>query len=791
MIETLREWSIAHQDDIQSFLRRCFADQRPLLLHTDLMACFRAEADERTEMLAGSPLESAVKRMQEAVLRPPWAYFALRESAGRWHHLRCHLEAPEPEAVPVADYLAFKERLVESAADTLLEVDFAPFNREFPRLKEMRSIGQGVLFLNRHLSSAMFQQPAQGHARLLDFLRLHTLEGQQLMLYTHLADVGSLREALREAETHLTTLDPATPWADLADTLGRLGFAPGWGDTAGRVADTMNLLTDILEAPSPHSLEAFLARIPMITRLLILSPHGWFAQDNVLGRPDTGGQVVYILDQVRALEREMRSRLAEQGVCVAPRILVVTRLIPDADGTTCDQPLEPIHGCEQAAILRVPFRHPGGEVVREWISRFALWPWLDRFARDVEQAALAEFGGRPDLIIGNYSDGNLVASLLSQRLGVTQCNIAHALEQSKYLHSALYWRDNDAQYHFACQYTADLIAMNSADFIVTSTFQEIAGTAEAVGQYESYQAYTLPGLYRVVHGVDPYDPRFNIISPGADERVYFSYEEEGRRLHSLKSDIDRLLFAAEPGVPWRGHLTDPGKPLLFTLARLDRIKNLTGLADWYGNSPRLREAANLLVIGGHVDPSASEDEEERAQIGLMHALMDRHGLDGQVRWLGARLDKALAGEIYRVVADLRGAFVQPALFEAFGLTLIEAMATGLPVFATRYGGPLEIIQHGISGFHIDPNDGNASTNAMADFLQQAAADPEHWHALSKGARARVEARYTWRLYAQRMMTLSRIYGFWKYVSNLEREETARYLQMFHHLQFRPLAGTVG
>ena len=39
-----------------------------------------------------------------------------------------------------------------------------------------------------------------------------------------------------------------------------------------------------------------------------------------------------------------------------------------------------------------------------------------------------------------------VATLLAQRLGVTQCTIAHALEKSKYLYSDLYWQDNDAQY---------------------------------------------------------------------------------------------------------------------------------------------------------------------------------------------------------------------------------------------------------------------------------------------------------------------------------------------------------
>ena len=40
------------------------------------------------------------------------------------------------------------------------------------------------------------------------------------------------------------------------------------------------------------------------------------------------------------------------------------------------------------------------------------------------------------------------------------------------------------------------------------------------------------------------------------------------------------------------------------------------------------------------------------------------------------------------------------------------------------------------------------------------------------------------------MTLSRIYGFWKFISNLEREETRRYLHMFYQLQYRPLAEAV-
>ena len=70
-----------------------------------------------------------------------------------------------------------------------------------------------------------------------------------------------------------------------------MGFERGWGDTAGRVLEMMHLLLDILQAPDPTALETFLGRIPMVFNVVILSVHGYFGQANVLGLPDTGGQV--------------------------------------------------------------------------------------------------------------------------------------------------------------------------------------------------------------------------------------------------------------------------------------------------------------------------------------------------------------------------------------------------------------------------------------------------------------------------------------------------------------------
>jgi len=101
----------------------------------------------------------------------------------------------------------------------------------------------------------------------------------------------------------------------------------------------------------------------------------------------------------------------------------VTRLIPDAKGTTCNQRLERVSGTEHTHILRVPFRSEKG-ILRKWISRFDVWPYLENYAQDAASEIVGELQGVPDFIIGNYSDGNLVASLMAHRMGVTQVRVS-------------------------------------------------------------------------------------------------------------------------------------------------------------------------------------------------------------------------------------------------------------------------------------------------------------------------------------------------------------------------------
>ncbi|KAI3833499.1 hypothetical protein MKW98_024498 [Papaver atlanticum] len=776
----------SYRNELLGFLARIESQGKGILQPHQLLAEFEAVFTGNNKKLADSVFGEVLRSAQEAIVLPPWVALAVRPRPGVWEYIRVNVEALATEELTASEYLQFKEHLVNGRTDEnfMLELDFEPFNASFPHPTLSKSIGNGVEFLNRHLSAKMFHDK-DSMQPLLDFLKAHNYNGKTMMLNDRIQNLKSLESVLSKADDYLSALPPTTPYAEFDHKFQEIGLEKGWGDTAERVLEMIRLLLDLLEAPDSGTLENFLGRVPMVFNVVILSPHGYFAQNDVLGYPDTGGQIVYILDQVKALEGEMLKRIKQQGLDVAPRILIVTRLLPDAVGTTCGQRLEKVFGTEHSHILRVPFKNENG-ILRKWISRFEVWPYLEQYTEDVAKELAAELKGKPDLIVGNYSDGNLVASLLAHKLGVTQCTIAHALEKTKYPDSDLYWKKFDDKYHFSCQFTADLYAMNHTDFIITSTFQEIAGSKDTVGQYESHTAFTLPGLYRVVHGIDVFDPKFNIVSPGADMDVYFPYTEAEKRLTAFHPEIEELLYSETQNKEHIGVLKDRSKPIIFSMARLDRVKNITGLVEFYGKNAKLRELVNLVVVAGD-RRKESKDLEEQAEMKTMYELIETYKLDGDFRWISSQMNRVRNGELYRCIADTKGAFVQPAFYEAFGLTVVEAMTCGLPTFATLHGGPAEIIVHGKSGFHIDPYYGDKAAELLVSFFEKCKSNPSHWDIVSGEGLKRIYEKYTWQIYSERLMTLAGVYGFWKYVSNLERREIRRYLEMFYALKYRTLA----
>lgn len=167
----------------------------------------------------------------------------------------------------------------------------------------------------------------------------------------------------------------------------------------------------------------------------------------------------------------------------------------------------------------------------------------------------------------------------------------------------------------------------------------------------------------------------------------------------------------------------PGYWLVGTVGRMQGVKDQTTLARAFVRAlelqPALRERVRLVVVG-------DGPLREQAQ-----AILDEAGM-GALAWLpGERSD----------VADvMRGlkCFVLPSLAEGISNTILEAMATGLPVIATGVGGNAELVDHGRTG-EIVPA---ADPEAMAQSLVRMAGDPARAAAIGLEGRAEVERRFS-------------------------------------------------
>lgn len=777
-----------NKKDFNDYLKRVCSYEKKLLVKGELLEILDQLENENGNNF--DDIEDVVGHFSESVCLGCTIHVEVREKIGTSQHYKFNSEENCYKQISAVEYLKAKEQFRNpNYSNDLLTLNFQTFYEKFPRVREAKSIGRGVEYLNRFLSSSMFTNPQKIGQALFDFLFVHKHNSEQLIVNDKISNPEELSSSIDKAKKLLKKKSLDESYSKIKNNLEELGFEEGLGNSVKRISESLDLLDTLMQSPDHLVLKEFLSRIPMIYNIVIVTPHGYFGQEGVLGKPDTGGQVVYILDQVKALEKELRESLKTAGVKAKPKIIILTRLIPNAEDTPCNQRLEKVHDTKNVWILRVPFKNhkEDDRVINNWISRFEIWPHLEDFAEDAYKELLEEFGTKPDLVIGNYSDGNLVATILAKKFNVTQCNVAHALEKSKYLYSALYWDEMEEHYHFSTQFIADLLSMNSADFIITSTYQEIAGREDSIGQYESYTNFTMPGLLRVAGGINLFHPKFNILPPGVNTKIFFPYTQTKSRISEVKEEIYRRFFDEPDPHDGIGILQNPCLPVIFSMARLDKIKNLTSLVKWYGESTGLQELANMIIVAGKIDPETTTDLEEKAQIKLMHEYIDKYNLFHKIRWVPGDGDRRRVPEYYRVIADKKGIFVQPALFEGFGLTVIEAMRSGLPTFATQYGGPLEIIEDEISGFHINPVDENAAVEKMIEFFKRCKEENNFWNKISKAGIERVDKAFNWELYAKNLLSLAKIYGFWKYTSNLEMSEMNAYLDLLYHMLYKPRA----
>lgn len=783
----------SEKNDLRHLMDEFRAQEKQFLLHNEILFLF-AEYCQKTEkptyFYHSSWLGKLINYTHEILFSEEGIWFLVRTRVADQEIIRlsndlCQVECMSPQAL-----LDLRDRSVNRYDSGILELDFSPFYALLPTVQDPRNIGKGVEFLNRHLCNELFTEPAYWHEQLFKLLQQRQYEGTPLLINDRITAATQLPGQLEQALRCIEGYAPDTPYGELRSALEELGFAPGWGNTAARIQDTLRLLDRFINVPDSAVLEALVARIPLVFRPVLVAIHGWITQGDGVGRSETMGRVTYMLEQARHLESQLWQDIQLAGldtVGIQPQVTILTRLIPNAEGTSCDQRLEKIQGTNNGWILRVPFREFNSKVTQNWMSRSQIWAYLETFAQDAAMALQTELRGKPDFIIGNYSDGSLVAFLLARHFrDAVLGSIAHSLEKPKHLFSNLYWQDLEDQQHFSLQFTADLINMNAADLVISSSYHEIVGTPDTVGQYESYQCFTMPQLYHVIQGIDLFSSKFNVIPPGVNEQYFFPYHQTDRRSAADRDRVSNLLFT-EGHTQALGQLTALDKRPLLSLVPINSIKNPSGLVECFGRSQALRDRCNLILVTNKLQVAEAAYPEEAREIERVHELIDRYQLQGQIRWIGMRLNRSDLSEMYRVIADRQGIFVHSARFESFGLSVLEAMISGLPTFATQFGGPQEVIQNGYNGFHINPMNLEAMAQKILDFLHQCDNEPQYWGTISERAIQHIRERYNWQAHTQQLLLCSKISHFWSYVYPNQREALLRYLETLFHLIYKPRA----
>jgi sucrose-phosphate synthase len=433
--------------------------------------------------------------------------------------------------------------------------------------------------------------------------------------------------------------------------------------------------------------------------LALISVHGLIrGHDLELGRDaDTGGQTKYVVELARAL--------AERPD--VERVDLLTRRIQDP-GVSADyaRPIEELGA--KVRILRIDAGPP------EYIPKEALWDHLDSFI-DNAMVLLRDTERPPDLIHSHYADAGYVGARLAHILGVPLVHTGHSLGRVKRRRLLASGLDRDAietRYNMSRRIEAEEEILGAASLVIVSTTNEIE---------EQYAFY------------DHYQPeRMRVVPPGTD-LARFHPPDGNEREAPITKELARFLGA-------------PEKPFVLALSRPDERKNIATLVEAYGESRDLQRIANLVIVAGNRDDIRELDSGAQQVLTDVLLLIDAYDLYGRVAYpKHHRADDVPV--YYRLAATRRGAFINPALTEPFGLTLIEAAASGLPIVATEDGGPQDILAHCKNGILIDPLDKAAMTKALLKVLS----DAGRWRTLAKNGLAGVKAHYSWQAHAECFM----------------------------------------
>ena len=433
----------------------------------------------------------------------------------------------------------------------------------------------------------------------------------------------------------------------------------------------------------------------------LYSIHGLIRGHNLeLGRDaDTGGQTKYVFELAKTLSEDKR----------VERVELVTREIKDKN-VSSDYSVHEEKTNDKFSIIRI--RCGGGKYLRKEL----LWNHLEEFA-DKSIKYIKSVGRLPDIIHSHYADAGYVCTELTQFFGIPFVHTGHSLGRDKLrklLSDGMTEEDIEKRYKLAHRIEVEENIIYLANLIITSTKQEIQN------QYGDYKNSS--------------EEKFRVIPPGVDIEKFYPYNNR----IPLDEETEEIIRTISTKL--LNFFVHIDKPLILTVCRPDKRKNISGLITAFGEDKELQKKANLAIFAGIRTDIQTMPDNEREVLTDILLLMDKYNLYGKIAIPKRHDTQTEVPELYRIAADTKGVFVNAALTEPFGLTLIEAAACGVPVVATDDGGPRDIIKNCKNGLLVDV----AETKNISDAINKILDDEKLWGQFAENGMKEVKKYYTWK-----------------------------------------------
>jgi len=401
-----------------------------------------------------------------------------------------------------------------------------------------------------------------------------------------------------------------------------------------------------------------------VKKIAFFNPQGNFDKNDshLTEHSDFGGQLVYV--------KELANSLGELGV----EVDIITRQIIDEKWPEFSEPYDYYPDAPNVRIIRLPF---GGE---KFLRKEDLWTYLPDYVEKIYEFYKSE-SNFPDFVTTHYGDGGISGVIFLAKTGIPFSFTAHSLgawKMDKVLSSGMMIEEAEKKYRFSIRILAENLSIKYASFIVCSTSQE---------RYEQYS--------HKLYNADPYSEKFKVISPGINHRIFNPTRKPEDE--KIKKYVELILSKAP--------IKREKLPFIIMSSRLDRKKNHIAVVKAFISDDELNKKANLLIVLRGVDnvfDYISKNNSEEATI--LKEIVEYAGNEiGKSIFFANISDQNNLASLYRSAAEKGSVFILPALYEPFGLAIVEAAACGLKVIATKNGGPAEILSNG-EGLLIDPED---------------------------------------------------------------------------------------